>query len=608
MFPISITSAAVDVKANVGILDLQNWNFEQNGAVKLRGEWGIYWNESLIPTGEPTTFVDFPHMWLGSRVNGELLSGHGLGTYSLKIQLSEDTLGTPKAIHLPLISGASKLWVNGLLVKEIGTIGTSLDTEYPAYDPEVIYIDANQTEINLVLQVSNFSERKGGIWNDLLFGNAEDLASQIEQRYIQEMFLIGALSIFGVYHIIMYLLRRTEKSALAFGLLCLLISVRTMVVGEVLLTEFLPAISWELLKKIEYWTISLGIPIFVMFLHFIFPKYIHKKALNSLLTISILYSLFVLCTPARLFTQTINFYQIIILLTMFYVLAVFIKALRKNEPGVKILFGSTIIFTITVINDILYYNEWIDKGDYTGLGLFIFIVAQSITLAINYAATYHKLESTSTKLIELNNTLEEKVKVRTYELEHSQMELEKANQMLEKLSNIDSLTNVPNRRSLNRKFETVWGSAKQTDHLLTVFMIDIDCFKLFNDTYGHQLGDNALKAVAGALQSETEKSDGFLARYGGEEFFVLFEGKSYDEGVKIAKSLNLFIFDLNIKHATSTVSDRVTISIGIAQLMVSEEINPEELLKRADKALYGSKEAGRNTVSYYKDLDSLEFL
>lgn len=591
-----------EITAKNGVLDLRDINFEEHNYIEMNGEWALYWNKFLKPEkvpDNPSTFVSFPHMWKGSEMNNETLPGEGHATYTLKIKVNEESLSTQKALYVPLISNASKLWINGKLVSQIGEVGMSSKDERPTYNPQVIILDLDKPEFDLVLQVSNYSARNGGIWGEFLFGNAEELISMAEKRMLKEMFIIGGLTFFGFYHFVIYILRRKDRAALYFGILCLLIALRSLIVGEVILTDLLPNFSWEWHRKIEYWTISIAFPVFLLFLNATFLNYIKKSILQMFIFISLLYSLFVLFTPAKVFSYTINFYQLIMTAMMLYVLFELTKAWKRNVPGVKVLLISTVIFTGTALNDVLYYNEWIHTGDFISVGLYIFIFAQSIVLAIKYASSFQKVETLSIRLGELNNTLEEKVQIRTSQLERSQNELKQLNQKLEILSNTDTLTNVPNRRSLNQNYEEVWEMNKDLLKPITVFMIDIDCFKLFNDTYGHQKGDEVLKLVAQSLKNRLDIVGGFFARYGGEEFFALLDGKSVEEAVDIAKDMNDVIHKLKIQHKTSTVTDTVTISIGIAHSTSANLVEKEQLISKADEALYHSKQIGRDSISLF---------
>lgn len=604
LFPFYSIYASDEILASKGEISFEKWDFEEKGSVNLRGQWGIYWKELLEPSEinrEQATFVNFPRPWLGTVINGEEIPGRGYATYFLDIELNEDQVGKPMAFYIPSVSNNAKIWINDELFREIGKIGTSMENSYPVVDPSVIIFNPKQTNITIVIQASNFFEKKGGIWDDVTFGEAEDITKMIDTKITKEMFLVGSLSIFGLYHIIIFLLRKKDKGALAFGIFTLLISIRTLIVGEVILVDIFPNFSWFWHRKLEYWSISISIAAFLIFLSHVFPKYVYRNFSKIIQYITLSYSVFVLVTKPNVFTYTIQFLQLIMVIVMGYVIVVFYRAMRDRAPGVKVLLFSMIVLAITVLNDILYYNEVVRTGDFTSIGFFFFILAQSTTLAITYAKTFQKVEAMSTSLKELNNTLEEKVQQRTAELKQSQKELEKANRKLQELSNLDSLTNIPNRRSLDDRFEFVWNKAKQTEEPLTIFMIDVDCFKLYNDTYGHLLGDDILKAVAKTLSTVVKDHDGFLARYGGEEFFVLFENKTEDEAIEITKQLNQAIYDLNIEHQTSTVTDRLTISIGMTQVKEYDCLDRECVISQADQALYGAKQAGRNKVYRYQE-------
>ncbi|MBM6619627.1 sensor domain-containing diguanylate cyclase [Bacillus suaedaesalsae] len=604
LFPFNSIYASTEIRADKGNISLDKWNFEEEGPVKLRGEWGIYWKELLTPDKiykNNATFVNFPHHWVGSTINGEVIPGRGYATYFLEISVSENQLGKPMGIYIPSISNSAKLWINNEIKLDIGKTGTTKDDSIPLVDPTTIYFNPEQTKITIVLQIANFHEKKGGIFNDIILGDAEDITKIINSRIAKDMFLVGSLSIFGLYHIIIFLLRKKDKGALAFGIFSLLISIRTLIVGEAILVDIFPNFSWFWHRKIEYWSISVSIVTFIIFLSHVFPKHSNNKFSKLFQMIALIYSIFVLVSEPIIFTHTIQYLQLVMVTMIGYVIFVFYREMKDQTPGVKILLISMFVLAITVLNDILYYNEIIHTGDYTTIGFFFFILAQSTILAISYAKTFQKVEAMSTSLIELNNTLEEKVQLRTAELKQSQFELEKANSKLHELSNLDSLTNIPNRRSLDTKFETVWNEAKKKNELLTIFMIDVDCFKLYNDTYGHLLGDDILKAVAKTLSKISKEHNGFLARYGGEEFFLLFENKTEEEAITIANQLHQSIYDLNIEHKTSTASDRLTISIGMTQVKVSSDLNRECVIAQADKALYGAKQAGRNGICRYQE-------
>lgn len=173
---------------------------------------------------------------------------------------------------------------------------------------------------------------------------------------------------------------------------------------------------------------------------------------------------------------------------------------------------------------------------------------------------------------------------------HSSME------NLTRLSSQDGLTGIANRRYLDDMIESEWKRATRQQLEISLLLIDIDCFKLYNDTYGHQAGDKCLQNIAGALKSVTSRSCDLVARYGGEEFVILLPDTSSEGAIKVANNLLTEIRKLNLPHKSSLVSDIVTASIGVGTLLPKKVLPHRLLVKLADNALYEAKEGGRNCV------------
>lgn len=165
---------------------------------------------------------------------------------------------------------------------------------------------------------------------------------------------------------------------------------------------------------------------------------------------------------------------------------------------------------------------------------------------------------------------------------------------LEELSMCDSLTGISNRRFFDEMLEKKYAEVKREAKNIAIIMIDIDHFKLYNDNYGHWMGDECLSKVARTLQRTLKRPTDLIARYGGEEFVVLLKDIDKSGAIKVAQSLIDAISNLNITHDFSPVSKHVTISAGVAIKEVGEEISKEELIKKADTELYRAKNSGRN--------------
>jgi diguanylate cyclase (GGDEF)-like protein/PAS domain S-box-containing protein len=179
-----------------------------------------------------------------------------------------------------------------------------------------------------------------------------------------------------------------------------------------------------------------------------------------------------------------------------------------------------------------------------------------------------------------------------------ELALEEANKELEKLAAVDGLTQLSNRRIFDERIKEEWRRMRRAKQPFSLILCDIDFFKAYNDYYGHQLGDDCLKAVADCIQNSIRRPGDLAARYGGEEFGVLLPNTSFEGAYHLAENIRLAVCGLKREHERSGVSDSVTLSLGVATLIPSEGNNSiNQLLNLADKALYSSKRAGRNRVT-----------
>ena len=183
--------------------------------------------------------------------------------------------------------------------------------------------------------------------------------------------------------------------------------------------------------------------------------------------------------------------------------------------------------------------------------------------------------------------------MRTKQLEMSR-DLASANRELEKLSRQDGLTGIANRRYFDSYLVTEVRRGARERQPLSLILSDVDHFKAFNDCYGHQAGDDCLRRVAAALSSAGRRPADLAARYGGEEFAMVLPGTVLDGAVDVAQAVSRVIEGLAIPHERSAVDRRVTLSQGIVSLTPEKETSSEDLIQRADQALYLAKQQGRN--------------
>lgn len=172
---------------------------------------------------------------------------------------------------------------------------------------------------------------------------------------------------------------------------------------------------------------------------------------------------------------------------------------------------------------------------------------------------------------------------------------------LQTQSGQDWLTGLANRRRFDEMLQQEWGRARRDETSLAVLMIDVDYFKPFNDTYGHQAGDACLQQVAKAISGVVHRPGDLPARYGGEEFVVVLPQTDAKGAAQVGERMRAAVEALRLQHVKSRASDRVTISVGAASVIPPEKGEPATLIAAADQALYQAKREGRNRVRVHDD-------
>ncbi|WP_134702688.1 ATP-binding protein [Ammoniphilus sp. YIM 78166] len=393
-----------------GVMDLRDWNLEEQGMVPLDGEWTFYWKQ--LDERQKARVIEVPSVW-----SKQELSNQGYGTYVLQVKLGPEEVGTVKAIYMPSVASSYKLWVNGGLLASNGHVAEQAEEMLPKNYAKVLYFTVPSTELEVVVQVANFVQRKGGLWQSIQLGSAEDVTLSRDQRVFFQSFVSGSLFIMGIYHYALFLFRRHDLPSVFLGTICLLIAMRGLLLGETLLVRFFPVIPWELAVKLEYLAVYTGIPLGVAFVHALYPEEAKRFITRGIFALGGFFSFLVVVFPARIYTYTLQMYEVVIVFSFIYGIWVCMRASRRNREGALISGLAWIVVFVAGINDILYYNYYIDSIDFAPIGMFAFLFAQMLVLASRFANTFQKVEKLSIELKDLNHSLEEKVKQRTREIE-----------------------------------------------------------------------------------------------------------------------------------------------------------------------------------------------
>jgi two-component system, cell cycle response regulator len=179
-------------------------------------------------------------------------------------------------------------------------------------------------------------------------------------------------------------------------------------------------------------------------------------------------------------------------------------------------------------------------------------------------------------------------------LGHANQQLEILNKELQKLTLIDGLTGIGNRRHFDQMLEKEWRRCQRTKNPISLILADIDYFKDYNDRYGHLMGDDCLRKVATQMEACARRPGDLAARYGGEELALVLAGTPVEQAIGLAERARTEVLALKIPHETSLVSDFVTVSLGVGTMVPDNDASPQRLIATVDRALYKAKQTGRN--------------
>ncbi len=410
-----------------GVLDLRGWQ-PSDGTVALDGQWEFYWRRFLDPAnppadGEAAMLISVPGMWNGSTPPGvdKPLSGEGYASYRLRI-LADRNISA--AVYAPTVHTAYRLFLNGRELLSQGEPGKNQASSRPLYRPEVLAFPLQRGENELVLHISNFHHAKGGTWTSLLLGDFERLRSSTDNRRILELSLFGALIAMGLYHLMFFALRPSERYLMYFALFCLLMASRSLTTGEHFLSRIWPSIDWTFYVRLQYLGFYLAVPAWAAFIHRIFPVEM-PRWIHLLVSIPVLLlSLATLVLPSQWFTATMGFFQIAVVVLGACLFGVFGIACYRGRDGAVLFMIGWSVFFATAVNDVLYNLEILQTVYLTPFGFFLFIFSQAAYLAVRFARAYRTQERFAVEL-------ERRVRERTRELEESRNDLAAARERAE---------------------------------------------------------------------------------------------------------------------------------------------------------------------------------
>ncbi|EQA43373.1 GHKL domain protein [Leptospira broomii serovar Hurstbridge str. 5399] len=403
-------------KVKNGILDLRSgWDFNTQGLLGLDGIWEFYWQEfysvaeaasskrlrSSESHGLKVLYEPVPDAW--NNYESGKFPGFGFASYRMRILTDKPV----PDISIKMLEAATayRLFVNGKLLLSNGTVGKTRETAKPLYRPAVSEPFTLEKDNELIVEVSNFSHSKGGLWGRVFIGNHSEL-SILRQRSIWfDLFMSGGLSVMGLYQLSLFAFLRRDRFNLYFGLVCLFAMIRMVLTGERFAFSAFPEFDFNLSYRLELLSVYLESIFFALFLRSMFPDEVRKPATTTLVVGSLALSVIVLFTELETYSRTLPLFSLLLVSGGLYLLFALSRAVKKDRPGAWI--GLTLfigLFTI-IINDLLYANMIINTTYFLSYGISFFFIAQAFMVSQRFSYAYNLSEKLTDELLESNRRL-----------------------------------------------------------------------------------------------------------------------------------------------------------------------------------------------------------
>jgi len=330
----------------------------------------------------------------------------GYGRYERIIDLGSSQLQAPLMLRIGEIGTACAVYIDEQLVARRGTFGTSPEAHVPMVAPLYVPLPEDLPQrITLTIRVSNYEDTNGGgIWGQVLLGNASQIQGFRDRAIIRDSVMAGIFIIVFLFYIVLFIYRRTDRALLLFSLICLAFFFRQIATGEKIALLVVPSLSWNMLVRIEYLSLYVLAPLYLLFFSVLFGPYPWPRWLSWLsIGVGGTASLAVLGLPIPWFISTLIGIQIYWVVLFILIFVVLVSAVRTGKEDAGLFLCSFSLFVIGALNDILLTRLYIPTLSLVTLAQGIFILMQSFALARRFAREYRR----SKNLEELNMHLKE---------------------------------------------------------------------------------------------------------------------------------------------------------------------------------------------------------
>lgn len=577
---------------------LNDVKFTEKTTTALNGVWEYYPEQLII---QPSSILKPEQASLPISFKELTGTNKTYGTFIGHFKIPKEYVGRRVAIFIPNQYGAYRMYLNGDFVLRLGEVGKNEQSSITESAPRIAYFVLEKQYFTLSFQVSNFNLLHGGLENPMRIGLGKTIALKFQQFMMSIGLMCGAVLGVGLFtlmfSVFQKLIGRNSIRVFVFGIFIIFLALHNLFSAPYAYTAFTD-MSWLWGTRLESLFTYFTIAFFLTYMHLLSRRYLNGIIYCTAMLVLGLNVVVTTTTIPEVF-QPVAFYSsilsIVIILNFAYG---FHLTLKHKESYSKTNVWAIILLCITFLHDFLLTLNLIDSFNLSFISTSFYAILIMFQQSRSYAQHTYDIEQLNNSLLDLNTSLDHKVKERT-----SQLSL--LNKKLEYQIQIDTLTGAFNRRALNAEIQKLFTlTQKNTSHTLAFAMLDVDFFKNYNDYYGHLSGDVILQNLVKIIR-QTLPDSAYVARYGGEEFAIILYNIPDAVVLKIMQRVLNAVRQQQFEHLNRPDQKQyVTLSMGVAWMQQGHQYsNIHDLMKAADVELYAAKNAGRDQYqpSYYHE-------
>lgn len=399
--------------AEQGVIDLRQWSNQAEGTVSLNGEWDIYPSQLLEPKDfvngvalrSSASTIPVPQPW-NAFMQKQGLGALGYATYHLRI-LVEDQPDRLYGIHIKNIRTANRIFINGQSVGNSGRPGTTAATTMANNVPYTAWVPVTGNTLDMIVQVSNYSYSSGGIVYPINFGELSSITRERELSIIGDIAVMVGFLLPGLYVLILYQMRRKDRTLLYLGFFCMAAFGHILTHGEKVFSLILPHLPYDLVLRVQLICSAAFYYYLLFYVNKVLPNVAHAIVLRVYQMITILLVLLGLLTPPSVFTQIDKAWFVCNLLTIAYVLFVVIQAVIQKKPHSQTMLISVHSLAVVDIISLISLRGIPDSTPIIPLEVLFFVITQCLMIGRQFSLSFNQIENLSQQLLTLDELKDE---------------------------------------------------------------------------------------------------------------------------------------------------------------------------------------------------------